>query len=154
MKYVIWNNFSSSHKFTFYKKIILFYKIKNNLKKVSFHKLSWMWTFFFEKLVLKYSNNATKVIVKGLKDKEEEKCERKEIKKEKAWKINEEIMNYFKSIISNLKAQDEMQQDELLTSTQSAEREICSICLTTKESYIWCYPIRIYMTKIPFIVGL
>ena len=40
--------------------------------------------FFFEKLVLKYSNNATKVKVKGLKDKEEEKCEIKEIKKEKA----------------------------------------------------------------------
>ncbi|KAK8888327.1 hypothetical protein M9Y10_039394 [Tritrichomonas musculus] len=80
---------------------------------------------------------------------QKEKQDVNKMKKIRANKLKEDIMNHFKTITANFNDQN----DENLTLINSeVDADVCSICSTTKKDELLCFPLFLYRTKFPFII--
>ena len=86
------------------------------------------------------------VEVEGEKDEDKNKKDQNQVKKDRARKLKENIINHFKSFSSSFSLEADQNDDE------NTEKELCSICSIDKEDEILSYPLYIYRTKFPFIV--
>lgn len=86
-------------------------------------------------------------------DCQQEKDDQIKLKKDRAKKMKDEIMNHYKNCTANFNTTG-IQSSDLFTSTQSigVEKETCSICSTSKKNEVLSFPVYIYRTKFPFIV--
>ncbi|KAK8835926.1 hypothetical protein M9Y10_040307 [Tritrichomonas musculus] len=82
---------------------------------------------------------------------EQEKEDLNKMKKIRAQKLKEDIMNQYKTMTMNFNKNedDENEDDETISNT---DKEICSICSNVRKNEVLSYPLYIYRTKFPFIV--
>ena len=73
------------------------------------------------------------------------------MKKLRAQKLKENIMNHFHSITSNFNLNDD-QNEDAITPSNTSEKETCSICSNSRKKEVLSYPLYIYRTKFPFII--
>ena len=134
--------------------------IENTLNKKSFNS--------FLKMKIRSNNEEPKSIIDILLEKGEigksvmsqmsveigDICDEKnkedvdKMKKIRARKMKEDIMNQYKNISSSLSLNDEF-DDEY---EDDEAKETCSVCSMTKENEVLFYPLNIYKTKFPFII--
>ena len=86
----------------------------------------------------------------------------KNVKKQRANKLKEEIMNKYKNMISNYNVNEHHDDNEININEASDSidssgvingvTDVCSICSAAKKSEALTYPLFIYSTKFPFIV--
>ena len=83
-------------------------------------------------------------------DNQEKKADITNMKKMRANKLKEEIMNHFKTITASFNVNDDQNEDS--DQPSNSEAEVCSICSNSRKNEILSFPLYIYRTKFPFIV--
>ncbi|KAK8841018.1 hypothetical protein M9Y10_027855 [Tritrichomonas musculus] len=83
---------------------------------------------------------------------DEEKQDLTKLKKLRAQKLKEQIMNHYKTITTNFNKDDEENDEKEEEQLSNNDKDICMICSNTRKNEVLSYPLYIYRTKFPFII--